>query len=356
MGLFTSLVKNGGDTDALLSSPFSDVELPPAVVLAEALGLELSLLPMDREAAIQIPAVGRSRTLLATSVAPLPLLALDGNGKVAKQPTFLYRSNGLENPYERLLWTVDDLLFHGLSLWAVERGAKTAGSAHGPILDAARVPFGRWSVKNGEILVRITPTSEPVPVPADQVILFNGSTNGLLREARDTLRAAQAIERAYVDRARNPIPITVIRHTNTSGDQAQLEEEEVKGLLANWKAARSAPDGAVGYLPPGLQMDTPGTDVQVLLMEARNAVRIDVANHVGIPVALLDGGVSEESMTYRNAQGETSRFYRDLAAYMDPIAHRLSMDDVVPRGQRIRFDLSAFDTPAPAPTGVPVED
>ena len=340
-----------------IASPYSDAShLEPAVVIAEALGLELSRLPLGRQAAIQIPAVARSRNLLVGAIAPLPLVALDVNGKVAKQPSFLSRSNSLENPYDRMAWTIDDLLFHGLSLWAVERGAKSNGAAHGPILDAVRVPRDRWKIQDGQILVQTDPRGGFEPVDSEDVVLFNAPTNGLLSDASSTLKAAQAIEAAYVSRARNPIPLTVIRHTSTATSADQLTEAEATKVITTWKNARRSEDGAVGYLPPSLQLDTPGTDAVDMLQEARNAVRIDIANHANIPVSMLDGAVSESSLTYRNAQGEVSRFYGDLNFWLDPIQHRLSMDDVVPRGQRIRFDLSAFDSPAPEPTGVPTED
>ncbi|GAA2172425.1 hypothetical protein GCM10009846_10310 [Agrococcus versicolor] len=354
-GIFGS----GDATGTGLASPLaaSETSLSPAVAIAEALGLELSKLPLGRESAIQIPAVARSRNLIIGAGAPLPLVALDATGTVKRQPSFLHRMGQVvENPYDRMAWTIDDLVFHGVSLWAVERGARTGGSVHGPILDAVRVPFDAWQIRAGKIEVRLAPGSPMEPVDAADVLLFNGPTGGLLRDARETLRAAQAIERAYVDRAQNPIPLTVIRHQTGAGSSDALTVEEAQDVLAVWRNARRGEGGAVGYLPPTLVMDTPGTDAQALLQDARNAVRIDIANHVGIPVAMLDGGVAEESMTYRNAEGETSRFYRDLMFWLEPIQQRLSMDDVVPRGQRVRFDLSAFDTPAPAPTGVPTED
>lgn len=353
-----SLLARNGDASTGLASPLAASEegLPPAVVVAEALGLEMSRLPLNRAAAIQIPAVARGRNLIVGKGAPLPLKALDATAPVKTQPTFLYRSNSLENPYDRMVHTLDDLLFYGLSLWGVERGARTSGSAHGPILDAVRVPFDAWQIRDGVIEVRIKPGGPMEPVDAEDVILFNGPTSGLLRDADVTLRAAQAIELAYVDRAQNPIPITVISHAPGTERSDALGEDEAKAVLTQWKDARRGPGGAVGYLPPTLVMSTPGVDAQALLQDARNAVRIDVANHIGIPVAMIDGGVAEESMTYRNAEGEVSRFYGDLKFWLDPIQHRLSMDDVVPRGQRVRFDLSEFDTPAPEPTGVPTED
>ena len=342
---------NGPDAETPLPvvSPYQDpTALSPAVVVAEALQLELSNLPMNRSQAIQIPAVARARNLIAGAIAPLPLVALNASGKVAVQPTFLYRSSTLEDPYQRMLWTIDDLIFRGVSLWAVQRGANTSGLAHAPILDAVRVPLDRWQIRNGRIEV------DGKPVDSDDVVLFNGPTNGILIDARDSLRAAQAVESAFVSRARNPLPLTVLEHA--PGNTTALEPQEVTALLEAWKTARKNPDGAVGYLPPGIVLNTPGTDAESLLESARNAGRVDIANHMGLPVSLIDGGIAESSLTYRNAVGEVSRFYGDLEFYMDPIQHRLSQDDVVPRGTRVRFDLSEFTTPAPDVTGVPTED
>jgi hypothetical protein len=41
---------------------------------------------------------------------------------------------------------------------------------------------------------------------------------------------------------------------------------------------------------------------------------------------------------------------------MDAIAARLSMDDVVARGTRTRFDMADLQAPAASPTGAPTHD
>lgn len=360
MGLFDKL-RNAGDimeTDTGLSSPWADrSSLATGVIIAEALGIELSKLPLGRDSAIQLPPVARLRNLLVSSIAPLPLVAMRGAARLEAddQPTFLYRTDAADTPYDRMAWTVDDLLFHGSSLWALQRGAASAGAKHGPILDAVRVPWDAWTVKHRRVHVELPGVTGPAD-PAE-VLVFAHPSRGLLRDASTTLRAAEAIERAYTSRARNPIPLTVIRHATGSTAADELTEPEITNLLDQWAEARRGDDGALGYLPPSLVLETPGADVTSMLENARNASRIDIANHGGVPVSMLDGGVAEESMTYRNATGEVSRFYTETLAYwLDPIAARLSQDDVVPRGQSVRFDLSKFDQPAPPATGVPVED
>lgn len=362
MGLFDRLHQAGTLADAgaglELATPWADTSsLARGVIVAEALGVELSKLPLGRDAAIQLPAVARVRHLLVSSISPLPLVAKRGAEVLDREhtPSFLYRTDSDDTPYDRLAWTVDDLLFHGASCWLLKRGAVPAGGTRGPVLDAVRLPWESWSVERGRVRVRM-PGVDAL-AERDDVCVIPHPSRGLLRDAAFTLRAAQAIESAYVSRARNPLPLTVISHKAGSTAQDELTQPEIDNLLDQWGTARRSEDGALGYLPPSLQLETPGADATSMLENARNAARIDIANHTNVPVSMLDGAVSQESMTYRNAGTEVSRFYTETLAYwIDPIAHRLSADDIVPAGQSVRFDLSRFDTPAPAPTGVPVED
>ena len=71
---------------------------------------------------------------------------------------------------------------------------------------------------------------------------------------------------------------------------------------------------------------------------------------------MLDGTMGIDSLTYTTTAGEKNSFYEfDLPFWTDPLAARLSLDDVVPRGTRIRFDLYS-EYNQPASTGVRVED
>src|SRR5690606_19684720 len=96
-------------------------------------------------------------------------------------------------------------------------------------------------------------------------------------------------------------------------------------------------------------------DDSQMFIEGRNAVRLDFANLTNIPASLLDGSTATASLTYTTAEGQKSSFHEQSLRYWSaPIEHRLSMDDVVPRGQRVRFDIS-YTTQVP-PTGEPGED
>jgi hypothetical protein len=71
---------------------------------------------------------------------------------------------------------------------------------------------------------------------------------------------------------------------------------------------------------------------------------------------MLDGTSGTDSLTYTTREGERNLFYElDLPYWTDPIQARLSMNDVTPAGQRIRFDRTDIIN-QPTPTGRPVED
>ena len=327
-----------------IASPWSSSEGLSTAVIGDLFGAEVAAsLPLTRSDAIRVPAVSKARNLLISALAPAPLMCLDKSGELAVQPSFLYRSDTDVSPYERMAWTIDSLIFYGVALWAVRRGT------NGQILDAAWVPHDRWTIRDGVVLV------DHQPVDASEVILFNSPFEGLLNIAATTLRGARDIEASWVSKVRNPIPLTVIRSTAAAGNG--LTQAEITDLLSQWAAARRSEDGALGYLPPELELDTHGEVDPALLLEGRNAIRNDIAAFLNIPASMLDGSLAEASLTYVTTEGNRNRFYEEsIPFWADPIQHRLSLNDVVPRGQRVRFNFADKFGPTPSPTGPVTED
>src|SRR5690606_9573712 len=125
-------------------------------------------------------------------------------------------------------------------------------------------------------------------------------------------------------------------------------------LLEGWSKARRDPESsAVGFVPYGIQPVFPGLDAsgtQDLFIQGRNALRLDIANLTNIPASLLDGSVATASLTYQTQEGQRSSFQEQTMRYwLSPIEHRLSMDDVTPSGQVVRFDLAYVDHTLPSP-------
>lgn len=326
---------------------------PLTGLLADALALELDQLPMGRQQGMRIPGAARPRNLLVGMCQGLPLRALEDDTPVATQPAWMSRTNGLVPVQTRMAWTLDDGYWYGNSLWAVQREDPT--DAMSPIVDGDRVLRERWQLDPTTHVVYV----DGVEAQAEEYLYFDWPFEGMLEVAKNTLDGARAIEQTWVARAKNPAPMGVLKHTPDAAVGAQLKEGEPEKLLAQWNTKRSTPEGtAWGYLPPELDVQLLSVAEQVTILEgARNAVRTDFANHSNFPVSVIDGAVTQQSLTYRNAQGDVSRVYLEsFPFYLDPITARLSMDDVLPAGQRAAFDQSKFDTPAPPATGVPLED
>ncbi|WP_197077714.1 phage portal protein [Microbacterium sp. Ag1] len=281
---------------------------------------------VTRETAVQIPPVAKAEKVLKT-LADVPLVAYRGIDPVATQPAWLQRTDGAVSPWHRMAYTITDLFYDGWSVWYVERGAA------GQIMRAAHVPKSRIEVVDGGLKI------DGEPMKREDVIFFAGPDRGLLFEAADTIRGARAITKAWVGRTQTPIPLTVIKEAL---ENHGLTKDEIKTVIDDWVAARQSPTGATGFLPYGLELEThTGVDDALLFTEGRNNIRLDIANFANIPAAMLDGSTATASLTYVTQEGQRSTFNEQSVRYwLAPIEHRLSLDDCVPAGQRVRFDIA----------------
>ena len=122
------------------------------IVLDDVFAAAGAYAPMTRQQAMRVPAVARARHLIAGTIAALPLRALRGDTLTEPQPYWCYGTDGqlgdidtsdairwglsVQSPWWRLLWTVDDHLFHGESLWL----ATALSTVDNRPLRLARVP------------------------------------------------------------------------------------------------------------------------------------------------------------------------------------------------------------------------
>jgi phage portal protein BeeE len=164
-----------------------------------------------------------------------------------------------------------------------------------------------------------------------------------------TAIALETTTRAY---ANDPAPMVVLTPTEPGGGLSTEGAEEidsVSGLTGAEEAAESlmrayrsaARVGGAVYLE-GVSVTPVGWDPkQLQLVEARQNVVLELARLTGIDADRL--GVPVTSRTYANAEQDR----QDLIDFSQSVLYqafteRLSMDDVTPRGTRVRFNLDAF--------------
>jgi hypothetical protein len=342
---------SAGRLDLNLSGVWGPIpSLPPAlgsVVYADVYGAN-AVLPLSRPEAMRVPAVERARHIIAGVVANVPLRAYRG-GQVlegADAPAWLTSTAGTVSAYHRLLWTADDLLFHGWSCWSRTNGVD------GKPLQVDRIPMGSWSMdKVGRVYVADPLTGDHVLVDQRTVIAIPGPHEGILTADPGTIRHAADLQRAAATAARNPAAYMYLRQVQGSPLKLRSDDPEevtVESTVADWTAARNSPNGGVAFVPLGLEVGQLGTFDTHLLTEGRNAAAVDVARIVSLPADMLDAA-GPSSLTYATTRDNDQRAIQHGAGlYLSSISAALSLDSVTPRGTELRFDVQDWlESPVP---------
>lgn len=335
MGVFDKLLPSRQAVGLLLADPRTFTSASPwsggtlaRVALADIAGMRLD--GISREEAMKVPAVVRGRGLIVGHLSRLPLKLWD-TATETEQPTprWLTSTNTLQSPRSRLAWTLDDLIFTGLSLWAVERDDEDDNR----ITDAIRVPRAEWDVNPDTlgVLVRGVPITDP-----RQVLLFEGVQEGLCTIGADELRGSRDMSAAWRQRVASPVPNMAIKQTDPN---AQLTDDEIDSMILDWEAARTA--SGTAFVPVGFEVEAMGQVQADLFISGRNAGRLDIANYLQVPANLLEGSMSTASLTYSTQESNRSEFVDSCLTYWAaPIEARLSQDDVCIDGTAVRFDYS----------------
>lgn len=315
--------------------------------------------PLTRAEALLVPAVARGRHLICATLARLPVDVMRGDtpaaapywcqgtdGQIGDLSTDDARrwAVGPQSPFHRMLATADDLLFYGWSMWLVTRRAAEDGRPARML----HLPYGAWSIDADGVIT----DADARPFPDGALIAFQGMSEGLLALASRTIRAAGTLEAAAADIAAHPLRFELHQTTDIT-----LTDDERRGLVSQTRAALSSNDGVL-FTNAAIETKTyPQATGEALLVGGRNAAALDVARHLNMPGAMIDATSEGASLEYQTTQTRNQQWLDyGLTAYMDAITARLSMDDVLPEGQRAVFDTTSLTALAPAATGPTLED
>jgi len=112
----------------------------------------------------------------------------------------------------------------------------------------------------------------------------------------------------------------------------------VQGLLAAWKSARQ--NRGTAYLTSTLDFNSISfAPKDMMYNEAKQYLATELARACNVPAYMIDAETFR-GMTYQNIiDGRKEFMAYSLAPYITAIEDRLSMDDLTPRGQVVRFDV-----------------
>jgi hypothetical protein len=284
---------------------------------------------ISRAEALSVPAVLRCRNLICSTSALLPIAATNSAGE--RIPTQLLDQPESVLGYTRsttIAFTLEDILMEGVALWTI-----VLRSSSGFPTAVERVPHGRWH-QDAETRTVYVNGREARP---EDIIMFHGPNPPILTAGARAIRSLLALESTAAMYADSPEPTTYFR----GADGIDPSEEDILSVLVAWRDARRK--RATAYVPSAYSVEKADrmTPEELTLNESRSFAITEIARLCGCDPE--DLGVSTTSRTYQNSVDRRKAMIDfTLGPYLRCLEERLSLNDVVPRGQQVRFVLDGW--------------
>lgn len=293
---------------------------------------------VNRSQARQVPAVARAENIICGTIGSLPPeIYIRATGERAPKPRWLEQPDPNQPGCVTYAATASDLLYLNVAYWQIlEVFAEDGRGSAFRRVDPARVTF--QTNTDGTLITSYAIDGQPVPMSGvGSLITFQGmdAPGGVLMRGGRTIATALELEKAAQRYAEEPIPSGVLKNTGID-----LPDEQVDGILARWKMARKTRSTA--YLTSALDYQVTQFDPKSLqLVEARQQITAEIARMMNIPAWYLN--TENQTGTYSNVTSERrSLIDFGIKNYMVPIEQRLSMPDLTPRSQIVKFSLDEF--------------
>lgn len=301
---------------------------------------------LEHQAAMKVPSYKRAYEVTCGVLSRMPWVDYEpGGARTAQQPEWLTSSKSGASPRDLRYGIAGDQFAHGIAAIGFQL------NVDGMPVDAMHVPFGMWQLDGTTVRVS---TAIPEQYRHRVVALPLGyGSNGMLIDAAETITDAQFIADAYRDRIKNPVAQTILSLAAERWDSWDWDEREE--FRQFWINGRQAENGSTAMKPDWVEVDMSAQLPTDLFESGRNANRLDMANHSGLPASIVEGakqGGGAGDMHYSTEAGGAARnelWDYGLDKYASSWEGRLSLDDVSAPGHYIRVDASRFLV-APNPT------
>ncbi|WP_062208826.1 phage portal protein [Demequina oxidasica] len=285
---------------------------------------------VGRRSAIQVPAVKRGRDMVPGVLGTLPVDLLNAENQVV-QTTLLEQPEAGIPRSVTLIRTFEDMWFEGVAWWQV-----TEYGWHGYPTRVKRLDPTTVTVKQDGKVYTTGAGNSGVSwdwVPDADLIRFDGPNDGVLVAGARAIRTALRLDSSASKYADGNQPLDYF----TPKDGYDPEQDDLDEFMGDWDAARS--QHATGYVPSWVDYKTAGWNPQQLqLAEARQHAALELARAMGLGPE--DLGIPVPTNTYFNAfDRKQHRLQNTLRAFIVAFEDRLSMNDVTPRGYRVRLNL-----------------
>jgi HK97 family phage portal protein len=291
-----------------------------------------------RQEAMEVPAVARARSIICGTAASLPLRAFNKiNGAQIEGRTILTQPDPALPTAVMMSWTFDDLVFSDVAYWQIlEVSAEDNRPTRARRIDPMRISYNTEGYNNVIITGFFLDGMQLPMAGVGSLIVFYGlGTGGILTRAGRTIKTALDLEKAVSRMAEEPNPAMYIKNSGVD-----LPANQVSALLSNWKAARA--QRSTAYLSGNLEVETFGFDASQMELSAnRMNTATEIARLMNIPAWYLNA--ESTSSTYSNTlQERRSLIDLSLMPFLIAVEQRLSMDDITPSTQKVRFEVEEY--------------
>lgn len=181
-----------------------------------------------------------------------------------------------------------------------------------------------------------------VEVPLKDVVRFDSPLeDGALRDGATVLRTALELEATVRRYAKNPMPLGVLSDPSaaTSGGRDKVSKTVVDEILNRWElGALKRVVRWIGRLKFDAVQFNPE---QLQLSAARERSDLAISQLLGLTPDDVSAP-APGSGTYTNLQAQAADRLNTIRPYMLAITQRLSMPDLTPRTQVVRFNTTSY--------------
>ena len=304
-------------------------------------GATTTLPPPTEAQALTVPAYLKCRSYVCGTVGMLPCVAYRGTDAVDPQPPVIVQPDPMQTPQAFWAGVTGSLLEYGNSVCIITSTDRLGWPAtlkpiH-PTLAAVRFTGNPMApdIAAWYLAGQIYDPSEVWHIKSHQGRAGWPLGRGILDTSGDSIAIAMALQgyaAGYFNGGGMPSGILKIHRPEVTQDQADTAK-------ASWVAKYSgAPTPAVlNDLTDFTPLAFNPVDSQMI--ESRQFSLVDIANLFQVPPSKV--GASVGGGTYRNAEMEEVQARNDAIAQWTSLIEQAASIELLPRGQRLVWDLSA---------------
>jgi hypothetical protein len=326
---------------------------------------------VSREDALSVPAIKRARDIICGTAAYLPLEVRNAQLQPVESHLFLTQPEKNRPRSVTFSMTYEDLFFDNVSYWRITEREGRINPRTGE-----KDGFPRWAEylspdrvtenQHGTIYVDGNPAPKDIikftamfPKRRGRGDVTLSAEDGILYEGARAIRTLLALDDTAKRYAESPthqgyftpndgidpadIPGLIADTTDlTPAEIDELSATAIQDLLTAWAQARRT--NVTAYVPASLKyVQTSYTAVEIGLKEQRSHAILEIARLTGLDASYLNSAPDGKPETYANSEQKRQDLIDlTLAQYLYPVEQRLSMGDVTPRGQEVKYNFDGF--------------